>query len=146
MNTPRFKRILRAGLLAAAMLVFVQSDALAQQFKFEFRNPAFGGSYLNYSWLMSSAEAQKDYKEETSTSSYLRDPLEDFEQSVQRQILSNLSRELIYNRFRDLDLTKEGRYDLGDFVVEIIPGLSGIEILVQNVLTGDESTITIPNY
>jgi len=30
--------------------------------------------------------------------------------------------------------------------VQIVPGLTGIEILVQNVLTGDESTITIPNY
>ena len=146
MDTQRFKRILKAGLIVAAMLLFVRPDAQAQQLKFEFRNPAFGGSYLNYSWLMSSAEAQKDYKEESSVSSYLRDPLEDFEQSVQRQILSNLSRELIYNRFRDLDLSKEGRYDLGDFVVQIVPGLTGIEILVQNVLTGDESTITIPNY
>ena len=103
-----------------------------------------GGNYLNYSWLMSSAQAQKD--EEDRTSSFSRDPLADFQDSLQRQILSALSRELIYNRFGDLDLTREGRFDLGDYIVEIIPGLDGTSIKIFSVLTGDESVVTIPSY
>ena len=132
--------LLLAGLLFAGR-------AEAQQFVFEFKNPAFGGSYLNYSWLLQSAEAQKEYKEKsTSSSSFNRDPLADFQQSLQRQILSALSRELISDRFRDLDLTKEGRYDLGDYIINIVPGLTGVDVTIFNVLTGAETTVTIPNY
>ncbi|MFW5973475.1 MAG: curli production assembly/transport component CsgF [Bacteroidota bacterium] len=128
-----------------ALLAAVVRPAGAQQFVYEPKNPAFGGSYLNYSWLMQSAEAQKDF-EETTIDRFSRDPFQDFQQSLQRQILSQLSRELIFNRFRDLDLTQEGRFDLGDYVVEIVPGLDGLSIKVFNMLTGDESVITIPSF
>lgn len=121
------------------------SNASAQKFVYEPKNPAFGGSYLNYSWLMQSAEAQKDFESSTADR-FARDPFQDFQQNMQRQILSQLSRELIYNRFRDLDMTKEGRFDLGDYLVEINPGLDGLSIRVFNMLTGDESVISIPNY
>lgn len=135
-------------LLALVSLTFCFAPASrAQQFVFAFKNPAFGGPYLNYQWLLSSAEAQKDFREESKTPDILtRDPLADFQQNLQRQILSQLSRELITNRFRDLDLTKEGRFDLGDFLVEVTPGLTGVDIQVVNNLTGQTSTITIPNY
>ena len=130
--------------LALLCAVCFGSEARAQQFVYQPKNPAFGGNYLNYSWLMSSAQAQKD--EEDRTSSFSRDPLADFQDSLQRQILSALSRELIYNRFGDLDLTREGRFDLGDYIVEIIPGLDGTSIKIFSVLTGDESVVTIPSY
>ena len=142
--TSYFRRTLCAALLLAAGLVLAPG-AYAQQFVYQPKNPAFGGSPYNYSWMLSSAEAQKDFEGETR-SRFDRDPLEDFESGLQRQILSQLSRELVYDRFRDLDLTQEGRYDLGDFIVEVIPGLDGINVRVFNVLTGDETTIEIPNY
>ena len=44
------------------------------------------------------------------------------------------------------DLTQEGRFDLGDYIVEVVPGLSGVSIRVFDVLSGDESVITIPSY
>ena len=119
--------------------------AQAQQFVYQPKNPAFGGTYLNYSWLLQSAEAQKDFKEET-VDRFTRNPFDDFQQSLQRQILSQLSRELIFNRFSDLDLTKEGRFDLGDYVVEVTPGLDGLSIRVIDVLSGDESIITVPSF
>jgi curli production assembly/transport component CsgF len=93
--------------------------------------------------MLSSAQAQKRFDE--GADPFARDPLADFESSLQRQILSQLSRELIANRFGDLDLTQEGLFDLGDFTVEIIPGLNGVNIRIVNLLTGDESTVTIPS-
>lgn len=135
-----------AAVVPAFLLAFsLAGSASAQQFVYEPINPAFGGSYLNYSWLLQSAEAQKDFEEET-VDRFARDPFSDFEQNLQRQILSQLSRELIHNRFRDLDLTQEGLFDLGDYVIEVTPGLDGISIRVFDVLSGDESIITIPSF
>jgi len=138
---------LGAALGFATLLLVCTSarPAGAQQFVYQPKNPAFGGSYLNYSWLLQSAEAQKD-TETGQTSSFMRNPFDDFQNSLQRQILSQLSRELVHNRFRDLDLTQEGRFDLGDYIVEVVPGLSGVSIRVFDVLSGDESVITIPSY
>lgn len=127
------------------LLALVAAPAAGQQFVYQPKNPAFGGSYLNYSWMLQSAEAQKD-PEESAVSRFTRSPFDDFEQSLQRQVLSQLSRELVFNRFRDLDLTQEGRFDLGDYVVEVTPGLNGLSIRVLDVLTGDESVITIPSF
>lgn len=131
--------------LLVPLLLLLAMPAQAQQFVYQPKNPAFGGTYLNYSWLLQSAEAQKDFKEET-VDRFTRNPFDDFQQSLQRQILSQLSRELIFNRFSNLDLTKEGRFDLGDYVVEVTPGLDGLSIRVIDVLSGDESIITVPSF
>ena len=139
---------MRTLLLVAALLFglgFLPAAAPAQQLVYRPTNPAFGGSPLNYQWLNSSAQAQNAFKPGRST--FRRDPLADFESTLQRQILNQLSRELVYNRFGDdLDLTQEGRFDLGEFTVEIIPGLDGTAIRVFNELTGDETTVTIPSF
>lgn len=120
-------------------------DARAQDLVYRPTNPAFGGSPLNYQWLNSSAQAQNAFKPE-GRSSFRRDPLADFESTLQRQILGQLSRELITNRFGDLDLSQEGLFDLGEFTVEVIPGLGGTSIRVFNELTGDETIVTIPTF
>lgn len=117
----------------------------AQQLIYRPLNPAFGGSPLNYQWLVQSAQLQNPYDDQDQDDFFNRDPLSDFEDNLQRQLLSQLSRELVFNRFGDIDLTREGRFDLGEFVVEVVPGLNGIEIKVFNVLTGEESTVTVPS-
>lgn len=119
--------------------------ATAQELVYQPTNPAFGGSPLNHQWLFNSAQTQNAFKPE-GRSSFRRDPLANFESTLQRQILSQLSRELISNRFgSELDLTQEGLFDLGEFTVEVIPGLNGTAIRIFNELTGDETTVTIPN-
>jgi curli production assembly/transport component CsgF len=129
----------------ALLLALSAPEAAAQQMVYQPRNPAFGGVSLNYQWQLSSAQAQNDFEQQRSTS-FTRDPLQDFQQGLQRQLLSQLSRELIGNRFRNLDLTQQGTFDLGDFLIDVVPGLNGVTIRVFNVLTGDESVITIPGF
>ena len=130
---------------AFALALTAVAPAAAQPLVYQPKNPAFGGFASNYSWLMQSAEAQKD-PVTSNTSSFFRDPLADFQQSLQRQILSQLSRELILNRFGNLDLEQGGRYDLGDYIIEIVPGLESIAVKIFNVLTGDDSVVTIPRF
>jgi curli production assembly/transport component CsgF len=139
-------RIVLICLLGLLGVALSPAAASAQQFVYQPKNPAFGGSPLNYQWLNSSAQTQNAFKP-GSRSSFRRDPLADFESTLQRQILSQLSRELISNRFgSDLDLTQEGLFDLGEFTVEIIPGLDGTAVRIFNELTGDETTVTIPTF
>ena len=129
--------------LLALFGVLAAPSASAQQMVYQPRNPAFGGSPLNYSWMFSSAQAQNEYVEEREAT--VRDPLADFQANLQRRILSDLSRQIVGDQFGGVDFTQEGSFDLGDFLVEITPGLNGISIRVFNVLTGDESIIDIPS-
>jgi curli production assembly/transport component CsgF len=121
------------------------ADAFSQDFVYTPKNPAFGGSYLNYSWLLSSANAQNLY-EGGSGYRYNRDPLANFQESLQRQVLSDLTRNLIRDRFGEIDLSEQNSFDFGEFSIDIVPGPNGIEINISNLATGDQTTITIPNF
>lgn len=127
------------------LLVGTVGEARGQQLVYEPRNPAFGGNPINYQWMLSSADAQNDYKEEDGGRQGL-DPFQDFEKNLQQQILNQLTREIVNSRFSDLDLTQAGQYDLGDFRVEVVPSSDGVNINVFNTSTGDEATILIPRY
>ena len=132
-----FLMLLMAGLLA---------QVRAQQFVYEPRNPAFGGNPMNYSWMLNSANAQNQH-EATRDPRLARDPLEDFQASLQRQVLSQLTRDIAR---RQLGLTdeemKESRFEFGEFTIEVIPGVDGVQVVIFNILTGDETSITIPNF
>ena len=129
-------------LFGYALLMLVPA-APAQDLVYRPVNPAFGGPAINYQWLQSSAQTQNAFQD--AERSFFRDPLQDFETSLQRQILNRLSRELVDERFGDLNLAQEGTFDLGEFTVEVLPGLNGVSVRVFNPVTGDETTVTIPN-
>ena len=136
---------MRLALFVVALGAFAWgSSASAQQLVYQPTNPAFGGFTTNYSWLLQSAQLQNE-DDDDDFDRFTRDPLEDFESSLQRQILNQLSRELITDRFGDLDLTRPGTFSLGDFQVEVVPGLDGVSVRVFNLLTGDETIVSIPN-
>lgn len=131
------------SVLAALGLLAILTPASAQQLVYQPTNPAFGGSPLNYNWLIQSAQLQNSFQDEDAAVG--RDPLDDFSNNLQRQILNQLSRELVTNRFGDLDLTQAGTFALGDFQIDITPGLDGVSIRLFNLLTGEETIVTIPN-
>lgn len=148
----RFARMGKVGpgllvaLAAGALSLSAPAGVSAQQLVFRPTNPAFGGNPLNQQWLLSTAEAQKGFAG-AEANPFERDPILDFQQNLQRQILSALAREILTSRFGpEVDLLSPGRYDLGDFVIEILPGLAGVEISILNVATGGHTTITIPSF
>lgn len=121
------------------------SISIGQELVYRPKNPAFGGSPLNYQWLMSSATQQNKHKE-SSRFGFDRDPLADFQESLQRQILSELTRNLVRDRFGDnFDLSQESSLEFGEFSINITPGADGVTIRIYNILTGEETNITIPN-
>ena len=121
------------------------SAAQAQDFVYQPQNPAFGGSPANFQWMFQSAEAQKDFDDDAP--GLRRDPLQNFQDQLQRRILNELSREIVGTRIggAGIDFGQEGRFEFGDFFVEVEEGPDGLRIQIINALTGDESTVTVPS-
>jgi curli production assembly/transport component CsgF len=137
----------RNFLLITGLLLFLMPLAAnAQEFIYRPVNPAFGGNYLNYQWMLSSAQLQSDFKEEpVSRDLYRRDALEDFQQSLNRQILNQISRQIMATQFGE-GVLGEGSYIFGTFEIEVMPGADGLIIYILDNSTGNETTITIPYF
>jgi curli production assembly/transport component CsgF len=119
---------------------------MAQDFVYKPINPAFGGDTFNYQWLLSSAESQNKITEKRDDSySYFDDPLQDFEATLNRQILDQLSRKIIGEQFGEGTL-EEGDYMIGDYQIEIADGYDGINITIFDSSTGGQTSITIPYF
>jgi curli production assembly/transport component CsgF len=131
--------------LFVGIVLFLPPMTQAQDFVYEPKNPAFGGSPVNYSWMLNSANQQNKFQ--GSGSSFRRDPLANFEQSLQRQVLSQLTRQIIGDRFGEggIDLNEQSTYEFGEFNIRINPGPDGVQINIQNILSGESTSITIPS-
>jgi len=143
--TAFFKIITKiASLLLLAMLFSLPSTMEAQDLVYKPKNPAFGGDTFNYNWLLSSAQVQ-DLTEEEQTTSSSRGGLDFFTESLNRQLLSQLSRELVVNQFGE-DGLEEGLYTVGDFQIDIGSNQEGLSISIIDIVTGDQTQIVIPFF
>ena len=108
-------------------------------------NPAFGGDTFNYQWLLSSANAQNQFDEKNDYSNLLDrvNSLDSFTQSLNRQILSELSRKLFDEQFGDGNL-KPGNYLFGSLYLQITNTNQGLLINILDTSNGDQSEIVIP--
>ncbi|WKK80621.2 curli production assembly/transport component CsgF [Marivirga arenosa] len=133
-------------LIAILFILFgAMNMGLSQDFVYKPINPAFGGDTFNYQWLLSSASEQNDFKEESDIPSFQQDPLSDFENSINRQILSQLSRELVSNLFGEEGI-QDGTFEIGSFQIEILSSIEGINITIFDTTDGAETQIIVPYY
>lgn len=126
---------------------FVAGKTYAQDFVYQPVNPAFGGNPYNYSWMLSSAQAQNDLKSKTtsSISSASTDPLQSFSESLNRQILSQLSRQIVAKQFGENALTA-GTYILGDYQIEVGDQTNGLNITITDNKTGSQTSVMVPYF
>lgn len=125
--------------------LFLNNPLTAQELVWRPTNPAFGGDTFNYQWMLSSAQAQNTFTEARDVDRFIRDPLADFQSSLQRQILNQLSRQLISQMYGEIGL-EEGRYEFGEFIIEVRPGADGLEIHIFDMSTGGETSIIVPYF
>ncbi|RSK33979.1 curli production assembly/transport component CsgF [Hymenobacter metallilatus] len=135
-------------LLACALLLRV-SAVCAQDFVYEPKNPAFGGgNTFNYSWLLSAAQAQNTIEDPAATpaqSSFQLDPLKQFEQNLNQQILSQLAQKLVGNKLGvGTQGLQEGNYTVGSYQISVTPNGGGFSIQITDSNTGNQTTITVP--
>lgn len=106
-------------------------------------NPSFGGNPFNAEWLLSQAQVQNKLEDETASSLYNRDPLEDFKESMNSQILSQISRQLVSSIFGEEGIT-DGHYEIGDYSIDILSTIEGISITIFDISTGGQTNIIVP--
>ncbi|MBY5949725.1 curli assembly protein CsgF [Algoriphagus marincola] len=124
------------------------SDLFAQRLVYTPQNPAFGGNTFNYQWLLSSAQAQDTFEDPASREDrfgFGQNPLNDFSESLNRQILSRLSREIIDRQFGEESL-ESGTYNLGDYQIDISNSGSGLIVTIIDNVTGGTSVIEVPFF
>ena len=63
----------------------------AQEMVYKPVNPAFGGDTFNYQWLLSSANAQNTFEEESDFSFGDESELDNFTESLNRQLLNKIT-------------------------------------------------------
>jgi curli production assembly/transport component CsgF len=134
-------------LLGAIFLLFAafQVSSLAQDFVYTPINPAFGGNPYNYSWLLGQAEAQNFFKEETVDPYAEEDPLANFQEDLNRQVLNEITREMYQNQFGEDGLT-EGFYQFGSYEIDVSPISEGMQVRIIDIYTGSETTVIVPYY
>jgi curli production assembly/transport component CsgF len=136
---------MRLTLLFAFLGTF--SSLFAQDLTYKAKNPAFGGETFNYQWLQGSAQAQDTFKDPKSTSSATtpRNALNDFTESLNRQILSSLSRQIAINQLGDGSL-KPGSYTVGQYNVDVANSIDGLVVDIIDQSTGQSTQVVIPFY
>lgn len=117
----------------------------SQQLVYKPINPAFGGDTFNYQWLLSSANAQNQFDEKNDYSNLLDrvNSLDSFTQSLNRQVLSELSRKLFEDQFGEGSI-KPGNYLFGSLYLQVTATNQGLLINILDTSTGDQSEIVIP--
>jgi curli production assembly/transport component CsgF len=126
------------------VLIFAPILLAAQSIVYKPINPSFlGGNSFNAQWLLSQAEAQKKFKEASSSSNRSTD-LDRFVETLNRQLLNQLSRDLFQTEFGDSALT-EGTFTFGSLVIEIVPTSGGLSINILDTNNGEQTQIIVPN-
>ncbi|PID69393.1 MAG: curli assembly protein CsgF [Flavobacteriales bacterium] len=127
------------------ILIALPLSLFSQELVYKPINPSFvGGNSFNAQWLLSSAESQNKLQEEDENSFKQQSELERFTESLNRQLLNSLSRDLFKGQFGDESFT-EGTFTFGSLVVDIVPTSTGLSINVLDTTTGEQTQIIIPN-
>jgi len=138
-------KYLKITLLSLILFALFSAGSLfAQQLVYHPVNPSFGGSPLNGNWLLSSAQLQDNNKDPDAVDQTEQDPFADFQDNLNRAVLSQLSRALTNSIFGEGGDLQEGIFELGDFSIEIIETIDGIQIIIFDIITGNETTILVP--
>lgn len=139
-------KILHSALLVMSFWVLGMIQGAAQDLVYKPVSPTFGGDALNYNGLISMANAQNGFTDPNLVDPFNRDPLEDFNESLQRQILNQLSRELIGGQLGDNFLSEGGVTQVGNFQVNVSEGLEGLSVILTDLNNGGTTQLTIPFF
>lgn len=128
-------------IISALFFLFMCIQTNAQQISYKAINPAFGGNYLNYSWLLSSAEAQNPFKQNQGLD-FNTSPISGFSDSVKRQVLNQITRGLFGGTGGSGEL-ESGTYEVGGLIITIDDTRTGSIITIIDTDTGESTQIIL---
>lgn len=116
----------------------------AQQLVYKPINPSFGGDTFNYQWLLSSADAQNPYKNNSYPDFKPTTAIGSFEDTLNRQLLNQISRGLFGSDYENAQM-EPGVYNLGTMNIKITEYFGGVNIHIIDIKTGEQTNINLPN-
>ena len=122
------------------LLFFGACTMQAQQLVYSPVNPNFGGKPLNYNGLLASANAQNKFDDTKKLGQ--SSLLDNFSDSVKRQILSQLTRGL-FDENEDLKNLEEGTFEVGNLIISIDETRNGTVIRIIDNQTGEVTEIIL---
>lgn len=128
------------------MMIFLPGIFLvkSQQLVYKPVNPAFGGDSFNYQWLLSSATAQNQFDDKSGSNLFgSSGSLNNFAESLNRQVLSELSRKLFQDQFGEGGV-QPGNYMFGSLYLQVTSTAQGLMISILDTNTGEQSEIVVP--
>jgi curli production assembly/transport component CsgF len=123
-----------------ALPFFVSSQNLV----YKPMNPFFGGDTFNYQQLLAEANAQNDFQENQSFGLNQQTDLQNFTDSLNRQLLNSISQDLFQQQFGNQTLSV-GTFVFGTLVVDVQPASNGLSVNILDTSTGEQTQIIIPN-
>lgn len=136
---------MKKRIILSVLFVCVAGFSFSQQLVYKAINPFFGGGdSFAYQQLLASANAQNDFQEENTSLFSQSSEIENFTETLNRQLLNSLSQGLFQEQFGNQGLS-EGTYVYGSLVVEVVPGVGGLSVSILNTSSGEQTQITIPN-
>lgn len=134
----------KLNIIIVFLIISVPTLLYSQDIVYKPINPFFGGDTFNYQQLLASANAQNSFEEDSGYQYDRGTDLENFTDTLNRQLLNSLSQGLFQKEYGDSALT-EGTYVFGSLVVEITPSTNGLIVSILDTSTGEQTQITIPN-
>lgn len=134
----------KLNLIIVLILLSFPCMLFSQNLVYKPINPFFGGDTFNYQQLLANANAQNDFEEDNAFDFSQPTDLENFTESLNRQLLNSLSQDLFRQQFGDQGLGV-GTFVFGSLVVDISPTTGGLLINILDTKTGEQTQITIPN-
>lgn len=143
-------KTMKTHILPLLFILFATVSSLcAQDFVYQPRNPAFGGEVFNYQWMLNSANAQNTIEDPNMTDlndRFSRDPLQDFQDQLNRQLFNQITSAIIGNQFGQIDGIDDGTYVFGNYQVEVGTSADGISIVIVDNTTGNTTEVVVPLF
>lgn len=139
-------------LILLCFALFAACNLQAQDLIYTPQNPSFGGNTFNYQWLLSSAQAQNGLTDPsvaqraaTTRTTTRRTTLDDFTESLNRQLLNSITRQLFDAQLGNGGL-QPGSYSLGNFQVDVVEGADGVIITIVDLVNGGTTEVIVPFF
>jgi curli production assembly/transport component CsgF len=130
-------------LIALVCVLGFGVDINAQALVYKPMNTNFGGDTFNYQMLLSSADAQNDFKEDTQNGFKQPTQLERFKENLNNQLLNKISNSLFEEQFGSNGIS-EGTYDFGTLSVDVYPSNLGLIVDILDIETGEQTQVVVP--
>jgi curli production assembly/transport component CsgF len=121
-------------------------NLFASEIVWEAINPSFGGNPYNGTYLLNSAQLQKDAaKKAEQGSTSANNAATQFQESLNRLLLSRLASKILDSLYGANGELVPGNYEIGDYIINISQQNNTIVITLDDILTGGHTVIEIPN-